>query len=550
MMTGEQLFEQVFSMIGGRANVARHDFRNDVLTVFVKDRSLVEQNKLRQLPEIISAEINENKITIRIDCDEDKKEKRNMAKYTEMAAHLIALVGGKDNVKEVLHCMTRLRFRIKDESLVRVDEIKQVPGVLGFQKNVGEYQIIIGPKVDDVYQEVVKAGGFTAQGAIQENQEQPKDKVTLKSVGSKAFELITGCITPVIPAFVVMGILNTIIALLGPSISGVLAVDSNPYILLSGMASAVTYFLPFFLAYSASRKLGANTIVSLVMAAILLSPTISGIVSAGEAFTVFGIPMTLIDYSTSFLPILLIVAVQVYVEKLFHKLIPDVLKAMLVPTLTVIIMTVLGLCVLGPIGQWLGTGLAAVIMGLSEHAGFLEGALIAGLYPFMVAFGMGGPVFLATFAIYTQTGADYLYFPFMAAYGMCIEGVAIAYIIKSKTANEKQVGIVALTSQALGAVSEPTIYGILFKNKVCLIITVIASAIGGFYIGLTHTAMINLTVSVPIVGPFLMFSGATTANMIHGCIGVVLAFVLAFVLGLAGTLLFYKGEKGLERAKS
>lgn len=536
-MNREDLLSQIYSGTGGKDNVTRSDFSNDVLTVFVKDRSAVKLELLRQLNGITSADMYQSKIRLKI----DDKEKRTMAKYTEMATQLIELVGGKNNVKEVLHCMTRLRFRLEDANLVQIEEIKKVPGVLGFQKNVGEYQIIIGPKVDDVYQEVVKIGNFTVKGTIQENLDKSgrKEKVTVKSVGNKIFELLTGCITPVIPAFVVMGLLNTIVALLGPSLLGVLSAESNTYVLLSGMASAITYFLPFLLAYSASRKLGANTVVSIVMAAILLSPAISGIVAAGEPFTVFGIPMTLIDYSTSFLPIILIVAVQVYVEKLLNKIIPDVLKAMLVPTLTVLVMALLGLCVLGPIGQWLGTGLAAVIMGLSEHAGFLEGALVAGLAPFLVAFGIGGPIFLATFAIYMQTGVDYLWFPFLAVYGMCLEGVAIAYIIKAKRASDRQVGIVALTSQALGGVSEPTLYGILFKNKACLVVQVIASAIGGFYIGLTRTSMINLTVSVPFVGPFLMFSGDTTANMINGCIGV----AGAFILGLVGTLIFYKGEE-------
>jgi len=463
-----------------------------------------------------------------------------MAKYTAMAQELIVLVGGKENVTDVLHCMTRLRFRLKDDSLVKTEEIKKVAGVLGVQKNVGEYQVVIGPAVDDVYQEVVKLGGFVVRNVVAENLDVPgNSKMTVKGFFSKLFELISGCITPVIPAFVVMGLLNTIVALIGPAMLNLVTAESNIYVLLSGMASAITYFLPFFLAFSASRKLGANTIVSIIMAAVLLSPTITGIVAAGTPFTVFGIPMAAIDYSTSFLPIILIVAVQVYVEKLLNKVIPNVLKAMLVPTLTVLIMTPVGLCALGPIGQWLGTGLANVIMALGEHAGFLEGALVAALYPFLVAFGMGGPIFLATFAVYMSTGLDYLYFPFMAVYGMCIEGVAIAYIIKSKSANDKQVGVVALTSQALGAVSEPTIYGILFKNRICLAVEVVASAIGGLYIGLTHTAMINLTVSVPFVGPFIMFSGSTTANMINGCIGV----TAAFILGLVGTLLFYKGEE-------
>ncbi len=537
----EKIVEKIIALCGGEENVSAKKCTENTIVLILKDRSIVRQDEIHKLPEISEVELAGCKLKA-VESTQTGKEKA-MSKYTDMATDILKYVGGSENVADVLHCMTRLRFRLKREELADVDKIKEIPGVLGFQKNVGEYQIIIGPKVDDVYQEVLRIGGLTGHEAIKENLDAPakKEKITAKTIGSKLFELISGCITPIIPAFVVMGLLNTIAAVLGPSILNLLSAESDAYVLLTGMASSVTYFLPFLLAFSASRKLGANTVVSMVMAGILLSPTILGVVESGQSFTVFGIPMTAINYSTSFLPIILIVAVQVYVEKLWNKIIPDVLKAMLVPTLTVLIMTPLGLCVLGPIGQWLGTGLANVIMALSEHAGFLEGALVAGLYPFLVAFGMGGPIFLATFAVYTATGMDYLYFPFMAVYGMCIEGVALAYIIKSKSAAERQVGIVALTSQALGAVSEPTIYGILFKSRICLIVEVIASAIGGFYIGLTHTAMINLTVSVPIVGPFIMYSGHTTANMVNGCIGVALAFVLGFV----GTMVFYKGnEKG------
>ena len=546
-MEQEQWLEQAAVLAGGRENLQRTAFDAGVLTMIVKDRSLVQTDALRALPGVTRVEMGRTRLRVETDLFGNKEDAR-MAKYTDMAGRLIELVGGKDNVNDVLHCMTRLRFRLKDESKFQEDAIRKVPGVLGVQKNIGEFQIVIGPKVDDVYQEVVRVGGFAARDAVPENPDEPAAprKLTLKALGGKLFELISGCITPVIPTFVVMGMLNTIAALLGPSVLGLLAADSDAYVLLTGMASAVTYFLPFLLAFSASRKLGANTIVSLVMAAILLSPTISNAVAAGEPFTVFGIPMTLVDYSTTFLPILLIVAVQVYVEKFLNRITPDVLKAILVPTLTVLVMAVMGLCLLGPIGQWLGNGLAALLIALSEHAGFLEGALVAALYPFLVAFGMGGPVFLATFAIYTQTGLDYLYFPFMAVYGMCIEGVATAYIIKSRKAADREIGLVALVSQALGGVSEPTIYGILFKNRTCLLVEVIASAIGGFYIGLTHTAMINLTVSVPIVGPFLMFAGQETANLVNGCIGV----ALAFVLGLVGTLVFYRPDSDSEPAEA
>lgn len=454
------------------------------------------------------------------------------------AKKILELVGGKENVASVTHCATRLRIRLKDENRETIEEIRKIPGVLGIQKNVGELQVIIGPAVGDVYQKFIENGGFAVSEKINENLDREKGS-GVKAIINTFFEVMTGCISPVVYAFIVMGMFKSISAIFGPSLLGWMSAESDVYILLEGVSSAITYFLPFLLAYSSSQKLGATTTVSLVLAAILVSPTILGIVAAGEPFKVFGLfPMTLIDYSSTFLPIILIVAVQVYVEKLLKKIIPDVVKTILVPTLTVAVMAVLGLCILGPLGQWLGNGLAGAVMLLSEHAGWLEGALVGALYVFMVAFGLGGPVFLATFAVYTQTGADYLYFPYMVLYGMALVGVNLSYIIRNKAADEKQTGIVALASQLLGGVSEPTIYGVLFRNKVCLIVEVVACAIAGFYCGLTHTAVIGMTFGLPVVGSFLCFSGSTTANMVNGCISVAIAFILAMV----GTLIFYRGK--------
>ncbi len=463
------------------------------------------------------------------------KKERIMANRVDVN-RILELVGGKANVSSVTHCATRLRIRLKDETKSDADGVKGLAGVIGVQKNVGELQVIIGPAVDDVYQEFIKVGGFKEEKAIDENLDQKKG---FKGVMNTLFEAMTGCISPVVYAFVAMGMFKSIAAILGPSLLKVIAAESDLYVLLDGIGTAITYFIPFLLAYSSSQKLGANTIISLVMAAILMSPTVSGIVAAGQPFKVFGLfPMTLIDYSSSFLPIILIVAVQVYVERFLNKVIPAVLKTIAVPTLTIAVMTVLGLCVLGPIGQWLGNGLASLVMLLSTHAGWLEGALVCALYVFMVAFGLGGPVFLATFAVYMQTGTDYLYFPYMVIYGMVLVGIDLAYVIKNRNADEKQTGLVALTSQLLGSVSEPSIYGVLFRNKVCLIIEIIACAIAGFYCGLTHTAVVGLTFGLPVVGSFICFSGLTSANMINGCISVVLGFVLAFI----GTFVFFKSE--------
>lgn len=402
-----------------------------------------------------------------------------MSKYTDMSNELLKLIGGKDNVASVTHCATRLRIRLHDEDNVPVEEIKKLPGVLGLQKNVGEIQVIIGPAVDDAYQEFMKLGGFETKAPKKTAPAQKREK-GFKAVLNTLFSAMTGCISPIVYAFVVMGMFKSISAIFGPSLLGLFTAESDVYVLLEGIGNAITYFLP----------------------------------------------------------ILLIVAVQAYAEKLLNKIIPNVLKTVFVPTLTVAIMTVLGLCVLGPIGQWLGDGLAAIVMLLSTHASWLEGALVAALYVFMVAFGLGGPVFLATFAVYTQTGSDGLYFPYMCIYSMALVGICIGYIVRSKSAAEKQTGTVALTSQLLGSVSEPTIYGILFRNKTCLIVEVVASGIAGFYCGLTHTAVVGMTFSLPVVGSFLAFSGASTANMVNGAISLVAAFALALI----GTLVFYKEE--------
>ncbi|MBR2686180.1 MAG: PTS transporter subunit EIIC [Erysipelotrichaceae bacterium] len=454
------------------------------------------------------------------------------------AQKILELVGGKENVASVTHCATRLRIRLKNDALDTLEEIKKISGVMGIQKNVGELQVIIGPAVDNVYQEFIQLGGFKAEAKIDENLDAGQKK-GFKAIANTFFEAMTGCISPVVYAFVVMGMFKSVSAIFGPSLLNILPADSDLAVLMEGVSNAITYFLPFLLAYSSSQKLGANTTISLVLAAVLVSPTILGIVEAGAPFKVFGLfPMTLINYTSTFLPIILIVAVQVYVERFLNKVIPDVLKTIFVPTFTVAIMLVLGLCILGPIGQWLGNGLAKIVMLLSEHAGWLEGALVCALYVFMVAFGLGGPVFLATFAIYMQTGTDYLYFPYMAIYSMVLVGIDLGYIIKTRSADEKQTGLVALTSQLLGGVSEPTIYGVLFRNKTILAVEVIACAIAGFYCGLTHTAVVGLTFGLPVVGNFLAFSGLTTANMVNGCISVALGMILGFV----GTLFLYKGE--------
>ena len=186
-----------------------------------------------------------------------------MSKYTDMSKELLNLIGGKDNVASATHCATRLRIRLRDEDNVPVEEIKKLPGVLGLQKNVGEIQVIIGPAVDDAYQEFVKIGGFESK-AEKKNVSAQKREKGFKAVMNTLFSAMTGCISPIVYAFVVMGMFKSISAIFGPNLLGLFTAESDVYVLLEGIGNAITYFLPFLLAYSASQKLGANTVVSIV----------------------------------------------------------------------------------------------------------------------------------------------------------------------------------------------------------------------------------------------------------------------------------------------
>lgn len=291
-------------------------------------------------------------------------------KFDELASAVLNAVGGKDNVISVTHCITRLRFNLKDNSIPKDEEVENIEGVIGVMRTAGQFQVIIGQTVDKAYAALCEVGGFKPD-AISDEVEQKEEKLTVKSVFSKFLNVLSGCLTPLIPMLIAGSLFKTIVAICGPDMLNVLSAESDLYVLFTFVGDAAFYFFPIVIGYTASKQFGVNPILGLFLGGILVHPTLTALVNAGEAFTVYGIPCSLQAYSATIFPIILSVWVMSYVEKFFNKVIPAALKMVFAPFLTIVVMLPIALCVLGPLGAFIGQYICEGILSLGDFGGYL-----------------------------------------------------------------------------------------------------------------------------------------------------------------------------------
>ena len=298
-----------------------------------------------------------------------------MSKNTDLAQTILDRVGGKENVVNAYHCMTRLRLTLKDNGKVEQESLKKLPGVMGLYDNNGEIQVILGPAVDNVYEEFVKISGVHREEAIPENEDPEltaKPKITPKSILKSILNAFSASISPLIPLFVVIGMANVVAAIIGPTMLGLVA-DTDPlYTNFYYVGQAIIYFLPILLAMTASKFYNTNRFISVALACIMLYPDILTALAGETGYTVYGIAAPNVKYSGQIVPILLVVWIQGYIEKLLNKIVPNALKVLLVPFGTVAIMLPLELCFLGPLGFNIGSLLCGAVLGLYQVAGPVE----------------------------------------------------------------------------------------------------------------------------------------------------------------------------------
>lgn len=449
-------------------------------------------------------------------------------KNQQIAQDILAAVGGNENITTVLHCMTRLRLTLKDQSVPKLEEINHINGVLGSQVVGGQLQIIVGQNVNKVYDEFCKLGGFAKHDGIQENIDGPKEKLTLKRIGGNILDYLSGSLSPFIPVMLAAAMFKTVMVLFGPDMLNLFSAESDLYVLFTFLYDAGFYFMPIYLGYTASKKLGVTPVLGMYMGCVLLAPAFVAMAQEGAAFSVYGIPCRVMNYSQSVMPILLIVWVMSYVERFFKKVVPTALSTIFTPFLTAAVMMPLALCVLAPIGGFVGDYVGAALVSFSENGGFIAVAVIAALWEFLVMTGMHSVVIITAITIIMQQGQESC---IMVAGGMATWaafGMALGAFFRLKDKNEKSLSMGYFISGLVGGVTEPALYGIGFKYKKAFIALAIGGFLGGLYAGIMH-----VTVYVMGATNFLSVLGYVsggTSNLMHGIIGNMIALFSTAIL--------------------
>ncbi|PWW38860.1 MULTISPECIES: beta-glucoside-specific PTS transporter subunit IIABC [Paenibacillus] len=400
-------------------------------------------------------------------------------KYEKLAKDIMQNIGGEENVSNLVHCATRLRFNLKDNQLPDKEKLKSLEGVLTVVESAGQFQVVIGNDVSHVYQEIKKTSNLDHGNFDSADPEQPKEKLM-----SIIFAVISGSLSPLLPAMAGAGILKAFLTLF---ISfGWISAESGTYLILAAAANAVFYFLPIFLGITASIKFGANPYVGGVIGASLMEPNFTGLLVNGDTSSFLGIPVVLMDYSATVFPVFVAIWIFSYVEKWFKKIIHKELQTFLVPLLCLVIIVPLTAMIFGPFGVYIGNAIADAINYLMGVSGLLTGAVIGGLIFFLVVFGLHWGIIPIVLANLTN-GTDPI-LAMWAASNFAMAGVALAVFLKSK--KEKALRSIAASSTLsllLAGVSEPTVYGILLRYKRTIPYVIIAGAIGGAINGAFHT---------------------------------------------------------------
>lgn len=449
------------------------------------------------------------------------------SKFHDLAVTLLDQVGGAQNIVSVKHCMTRLRLVLKDDSIPNDDDIKANPGVLGVVRQGGQLQVIIGQEVPQLYAEINALAPGLAGGSVDEKLDDVKKPFSWKDLPSNIMGSIVGCLTPILPILIAAGLIKMIVAVFGPSMLGLIPEGSDLLTLLTMVGDAAFASMPIFVAWSGSQQFGCNTVLALFLAAFLVYPDFVAIASGETPFTVYGIPMAAASYSSTVLPMIMITYAMSLIEKPLKKYMPTQISTMAIPTLEVLIMLPIALCILGPAGAILGNYLASFLFFLHDVFGPLGVAVIGSLFLLIVATGMHLTLIATALVAMTTVGYDdTILVGSIAGTYACI-AIYLAFFLKAK-GDDKQLGLTVLVSQALGGVGEPGMFGVLFRYPKLVAYEMISAFCGGLWMGINHVTL-NFLGSSNFMNA-VVFGGSDPSNLVHGCIACAISFVIAFTL--------------------
>lgn len=440
--------------------------------------------------------------------------------YEKNAKEILGLVGGKENVENVSHCYTRLRFSLKDNTLADADKIKEIDGVLEVKEASGQFQVVIGTEVDKVYKFVEQMVGDTSA-----NKEPKKhEKKGIKGWASAALDTLTSCFTPIIPVIAGCGMIKVLCAILLNC--HILADSSSTYQILSLFGDSVYYFLPIFVGYTAAKKMDTDPFLGMVMGAILLHPNFAALGAKGAQYTSFlSIPVRIVTYSTQALPIILSVWLMKYVDKFTDKICPSLVKVFLRPMLTILITAPIMLALIGPLGTILGDYFQ-VFCNMMNKWGWVAVGLNAVIFPFLVMTGMHNALIPLMIQMFATQGFDAILVPSGLIANIAEGGAAFGVFLKSKNKGVKGTSLSASISSLFG-ITEPALYGVNLRFKRPFIAMLIGSLAGGCLAGLMH--VIAYSFVSPSIVSIAIFAGKGS-SLIWAIISVIFTFVFTAIL--------------------
>ncbi|MCU6662807.1 beta-glucoside-specific PTS transporter subunit IIABC [Silvania hatchlandensis] len=439
--------------------------------------------------------------------------------YNEIAEKILLHVGGAKNIRTLTHCATRLRMEFSDRAKVQDDAVSAIPGVISVVEKGGQFQIVIGNEVQQVFRLLNKA--LPEQQARSEAAKDGKRKGVLASVIS----VISTTFTPVIPAITGAGMIKALLAIL--KLTGLISATSPTYQLLNVIADAAFFFLPVLLAYGAAMKFECNPILAMTIAGVLLHPGLGQMMAAGKPVDFMGINVLLSDYAGSVLPIILTVWLMSWVERFAEKVSPSIIKFFIKPMLILLITAPLALVVVGPAGILLNDLVAAGAASIDRHASWLIPMLMGTLQPFLIVTGTAWAMTPIATGQLSKNGFEMINGPGMLASNIAMGAATLCVAMKTKNSNLRQLASSSGFTALLG-ITEPALYGVMLKFRRVLIAAMIGGGCAGMYAGLS--GLVRYAFVSPGLAALPAFIGENPMNIVHALVTCAIAIIVTFTL--------------------
>ena len=451
--------------------------------------------------------------------------------YKKLAERILEKLGGKENVESVVHCMTRLRFVLKDESQVDDEQVKKIKGVIGVMKKSGQYQIIIGNEVASVYKEICSLGNFKEKTSAKKIEKKNQNII------SEMLDIISSVMSPVIPAIIGAAMIKVLLTVL-PMI-GILSNTSQTYELLSVIGDGAFFFMPVLIGMSAAKRFNANPYYAVSIALIILHPNfislLKGANEAGQTVKFFNlIPVTYANYSYSVIPIILSVAVLPYIEQFVDKITPKITKNFLKPMLVMLFIAPIVMVVIGPLGAIFGDMLSTAVYFIQDKLGFIAVGLVAAVFPFVVMTGMHHAFTPIKLGVLATTGFEGFICIAEFCANMAQGAAALAVSIKSKNSDIKQSAGSSAFSALVAGITEPALYGTNLRFKKPMIGACLGGLMGGLVGGFFQMKCYGVATPAIVTIPQYLEEGNPQSFLyilITLGVTVVSTFIITYVIG-------------------